>query len=432
MATKKVIVAAGDNIAAPHSKYNLHMEMLELPNTLMGGTEAMRAAGTVYLPQEEGESPVKYEGRLARSTLFEAYPRTIEKLVGEMFSEQIAVSEDMDEEVKEFFNDIDRNGNSVTMFCAKLMNDAIHEGLSHILVEYPPSPGKTVADHKAAGARPYWVHIKASQVIGWRFKNTPQGEQLVQLRIAEKHVKNDGKYGEKEVNRVRLLEPGKWSVYEDANGAWQLAKDEEGNEMQGVTNLDFIPFVTIMTGKAFGELKAKPPLLPLAHLNCTHWQSASDQRNILHYARLVTWFGRMLQKSDDGKILMGANRLVHSDDPQGDLKVVEHSGAAINAGRQDLEDLKTEMAMFGLSLMIGKTGDQTATEKAIDKGENSSALYLWATALNSALQTAVKYTGKYLKKEVKGELKAKDDFSGVLSSQDPALIIQAYQANLAA
>lgn len=430
MATNKV-TSIGDSIEIPMEAYNVAQSFLALPNALLGGTEAMRAAGKLYLPQEEGESELKYEARLARTTLLEVYGRTIEKLVGEMFRVPVNITDDVDEEIKEWLDDIDRRGRNLTAFCVDLMEAGVHEGIVHLLVDYPRSPGATVEAHKKAGARPYWIVVRGSRLIGWRFTETNAGPKLTQARILEKHQVDDGLYGEKTVDRVRLLEPGKWAVYEEGDVGWTLARyDDDGTPMQGTTNLDYIPLFTIRCGRATGEMTAKPPLLPLAHLNHQHWQSSSDQRNILHYARLVTWFGRMIQEDDDGRVLIGANRMVRSDSPNGDLKVVEHSGAAISAGRQDLEDLKTEMSMFGLSLMIGKTGGITATEKAIDKGENDSSLARWVRSLNSALWKALEATCKYVGKEPSGELNANDDFSGILRSQDPQTIIQAYEAGL--
>jgi len=424
------VIAACDLINAPLAKFTQAQGLMELPNALMGGTEAMREAGTEYLPQEEGESAIKYDARLARSTLFEGYSRTIEKLVGEMFCEQVAISDDVSDDIKELLKNIDMKGNDITMFSSIVAKSGIHHGLVHILVEYPPSPGKTVEEHKKAGARPYWVMVKADQVIGWRYADRGGVQKLVQLRIREYVKKPDGLYGEKTVERVRLLEPGKWAVYEEVKGKWEIAKDSDDNDMAGATNLDYIPIVSIPFGEPTSEMTAVPTLLALAHLNRTHWQSSSDQRNILHFARLVTWFGKMLTTDDDDKVMFGANRLVQSQHPDGDLKAVEHNGAAIAAGRQDLEDLKTEMAMFGLSLMIGKTGTVTATEKAIDKGENSSALYTWVRSFNSAIETAHKYTCKYLATEAKGNIKLNDDFSTVLSNQDYEIIIKAFEAGL--
>ncbi len=420
------VIGSGDDIAHPLDAYTASRVEMKLSDALLGGTKAMRKAAEEYLPREEGESDDKYNARVKRTVLFEAYSRTIEKLTGEVFRDAVSVSEDTDEDVKEWLQDIDKKGNDVTVFLSEFLGHGIHEGINHFLVEYPRSPGKTRAEHKAAGARPYLVKVQPGQAIGWRFEDN----KLVQLRIKETVTKKDGLYGEKSVERIRLYEPGSWEVQEETKKGWAVAIDDDGDEMKGTTNLTIIPLVSIVLGKKITEMTVRPPLIPLTDLSCTHWQSSSDQRNILHYARLVTWFGKMIEEDEEGKVSMGANRLVRSDDPSGDLKVVEHSGAAIEAGRQDLEDLKSEMALFGLSLLLSKDGAVTATEKGIDTAENASALSLWVRALNSAMQQMMVIFGMYMGTEVSGTVKANDDFSGFIRSEDPALLLACYEAGL--
>lgn len=421
----KTVLGSGNDISHPLDAYQNARIAMRLPDALLGGTEEMRKYGIDYLPMEPGESEEKYVLRLNRTVLFEAYGRTIEKLTGEVFREAITISEDIDEDVQEWLEDIDRKGNDITVFMADFLAHGIHEGCNHFMVEYPPSPGKTKADHKAAGARPYLVLIRPEQIIGWRFTDGI----LTQLRVKESVMVDDGLYGQKEVERIRLYEPGRWAVYEEGKDGWELAM-KDGSPMEGATNLPNIPLVSIFLGKKTSDMTTKSPMLPLAYLNVTHWQSASDQRNILHYARMMTWFGKFIEEDEDGKVLMGANRIIRSENESGDLKVVEHSGAAIEAGRQDLEDLKTEMALFGLSLLIGKTGTVTATEKGIDTAENASALSLWVRHLNSALTRMLKIMGMYVNKEISGTLAANDDFSGFLRNEDPALLLSAFEAGL--
>jgi len=49
-------------------------------------------------------------------------------------------------------------------------------------------------------------------------------------------------------------------------------------------------------------MQAKPPLLDLAWLNVEHWQSASDQSNILHVARVPICSPRI----SEGGLIVGA------------------------------------------------------------------------------------------------------------------------------
>ena len=52
-------------------------------------------------------------------------------------------------------------------------------------------------------------------------------------------------------------------------------------------------------------------------------------------ARVPILFGRNLKVGEDG-IEIGPNRLILGEGDGADLKYVEHGGAAIEAGRQDL------------------------------------------------------------------------------------------------
>jgi hypothetical protein len=76
----------------------------------------------------------------------------------------------------------------------------------------------------------------------------------------------------------------------------------------------------------------------------------------------------------DGQMEIGPNRLVSADDPAADLRFVEHSGAAIAAGRQDLVDLEDRMAVLGLDMLRHQPGDVTATARAIDAAQTHATL----------------------------------------------------------
>ena len=144
-------------------------------------------------------------------------------------------------------------------------------------------------------------------------------------------------------------------------------------------------------------MTAHPPLMDLAWLNLAHWQSASDQRHILHVARVPILFGRNLTLPEDG-LALGPNRIVTGEGESADLRFVEHSGAAIAAGRQDLIDLEDRMAVMGLDLMTrrGGTGSTTATARAIDAAENSTSLLGLIHAVEEGLTTAFGYMADWL------------------------------------
>ena len=431
-AVAKSIVSNGDSINAAMTEYVEWMAEMELPEALRRGTNGMRDAGQIYLPKEDGESETAYSARLKRTFLLNTYWKTITKLSSDVFREDVHVGPELNEEVALLLEDIDRKGNSASQFLRVFLQNAMHKGINHMMIEYPAVTGVTKEDHKKAGARPYWVEVSPVNVIGWRFEVKNDVPKLVQLRVKEEVEVPNGTYGTKTKERIRLYQPGSWSVWEEAKDGWTIAIDENGKELQGTTSLDYIPLVTVVLGDPLSRMTARPALYDLAELNLMHWQSSSDQRNILHYARLITYFGKQLDVDPTSKkIIFGANRLVHSTSPDADLKVVEHSGKGIEAGRNDLKDIELAMSFYGLSLMMPRTGDTTATAKAIDKAESDSELGGWIKTLDSAIQTAIKYTCKYLGIDEPGDIvKANVDFKAMLGGADSTTLIEGFKCGL--
>lgn len=390
---------------------------VELCHALMGGTVAMLP----YLPQEEGETDVKYEIRRSRSKLLNIFKRTVNRLTGEVFSKILTSDENINENIKTMLNDIDLQGKNITRFAFDVFRNGLVDGSSHILIDYPRASAVTLAEEKRAELRPYWIALKNEQIIGFK----TDGKNLIQVRIKETVQQDDG-YGYKLINQIRLIEPGRFEI-------WQELKDGFVLTEQGDTSFDFIPLATWQAGEMIDRIYAKPPLIDLAELNLLHFQSSSDQRNILHTVRVPILFGKRIlnQEGTDSTITIGSGIMAHSTDPDADLRYIEHSGAGIASGRQDLEDLKNEMGLFGLSLMLSqRTGDVTATEKALNSAENDSALKLWALTFNDFLNLAVDYTARIMKTESGGKLNINTDFRLSLRNTDASLIIQAFDSGV--
>jgi len=161
-----------------------------------------------------------------------------------------------------------------------------------------------------------------------------------------------------------------------------------------VNELGEIPLVPVYTG-ATGFMTADPPLKDLAHLNIAHWQSASDQRSILHVARCPMWYLLGFSKEDAKLVEIGPNKAYVNSNDKASVGLAEHTGAAIEAGRNDLQDLEGQMARLALEPMIRRPGNVTATEKAIDTAEAGYEVGNWALSLQSALGSALDFTAKW-------------------------------------
>lgn len=403
--------------ATESSAYQRMKPRWNMAEALLGGTETMRAAGDTYLPQHPEESNSNYNARLARATLLNMTEMTLEALVGRPFSKPVVLGDDVPAQIAEMCEDVDLQGNNLQAFSRSWFRVGWAKGLGHVLVDFPvverpdPSRPRTLADDRAENLRPFTVLIRPENVIAAYAETVNGRDKLTHVRIREVSVEQDG-WGEVLVERIRVLEPGTWAVYRpnDKGDEWVL-------ESEGVTPLDEIPLVTFYAGKREGLHECKPPLTDLMHLNVEHWQSASDQRNVLTVARFPILAGAGVSSGD--QVTVGPNNYLTTEAPEGKWYYVEHTGAAIEAGEKDLERLKDQMSAYGAEFLRHKTGTETATARALDSAEGIS--YLQATALDfqDCLEMVIYYMGRWLRLDDAGSVKVYAGFaSGDAAASD--------------
>jgi hypothetical protein len=377
-------------------------------DTLCGGTEAMRAAREKYLPKFPREDSESYDYRIKTSTLFNGLGRTVENMAAKPFAEPVTCK-DIAPEQEAWLQDIDQCGNNLNVFAHNVFTAGLKYGLTHVLVECPPTTDKdgkllypTKADETKAGIRPYLVHITPKQVLGWKSAKTGAGaEVLTMLRLMECVEEDDGDFGTRKIEQVRVITPGHWATYRQNDKKEWILHDE------GAMSLQYVPLVTFYTKRA-GFMTAVPPLTDLADLNVAHWQSSSDQFSILHTARVPIL--AITGVNDGDEVSIGAKSAMML--PTGaDAKYVEHTGAAIEAGRLSLQDLENQMRAMGAELLAETQVSTTATQNAIEDSEQKCQLSMMVEGLEDALDQSLFIMHDWMKLNYAGSIDIFDDFS---------------------
>lgn len=384
--------------------------------TLLSGTEKMRSAGRMYLPQHEEETDSNYNERLQTNILFNVMEMTLDSFVGRPFSEPMELSEDMPDSIRELTEDIDLQGNSINTFCREWLREGIAKGFAHVLIDMPPladeeMEGRTLADDRNDGRRPYWSLIKPENIISAEanFIQTSTGthEMYTHVRIRQDVIVRN-KFAQDVLEQILVLEPGTWTVWQKIRKN-KRSKPEWKIVSSGFTGIDFIPLVTYYSNrKAF--LVSKPPLDDLAFMNIRHWQSNSDQINVLTVARfpMLAVAGATDQSGTMMKI--GPRQLLGTKDPNGKFYYVEHSGDAIAAGQTDLDKLEEQMGSYGAEFLTRKTGNETATARALDSAEAMSVLQDMTIRFLDAVNTALLYTSIWMNESESGTVSLDTDF----------------------
>lgn len=378
----------------------------QLVDTIRGGTTAMRAAGRTYLPQEEKEKDKNYDTRLSRSTFDNYYIEAIDRAVDKVFARDI-VLKDQPVEVQLWWEDVDTQGRDGTQFAKDVFFNAVHHGVTYLLTDYPrlpqDQPFKNRAEELSAARRPYWVNIKAPEVLAADSAFSRGTERLVHFRYKET-VYEPGENGlvVREVNQIRQ--------YDDKDGVvsfiiWR--QDEEGWKPfdEGVLSTPSIPVVPIY-GKRIGFYLGSPVQLPLAELNVQHWRKRSDLDNILHIANVPFLFGKgfntqQIDPTSGGrrndKIEVDIQQAVMSNNKDADLKWVEHTGSNIKTAMDDIANLENRMRDLGSTLFSSGGGFMTsATEKSINAAEANARLKSLALSLQDGLEMSLFFVCEYM------------------------------------
>ena len=403
---------ANEKVEEPTEEYNAMRPFWQQIQDIRGGTAPMRDAGKLYMPQEPAEGETAFFNRLSRSVFTNFYKKAVDVLVGRPLKDPVVLGEDVPHDIEELMDNVDLLGNDLTVFARKVLQATIDDGATHIIVDFPPTDeitgdmpdgSLTLQQESRFGIRPYSIHVKSLDAIGWKFEVAASGEKiLTQFRYLEfvKRADPENPFAQITVKRVRVHEPGLVNVWEDVG--------EAGKEADWVvvethlTSLDFIPIVTVYANRV-GFLVGSPTLLDFSYLNIAHWQSDSDQRNIVHVARVPILFGTGLGMGEEGQaaFTLEVGMSTMTKGPKGStLAYIEHTGAGVQAGQGDLDNLVQRMeAIASGFLVVRPTGQQpTATGKLIDNVENESDLGLVARELESALENMLDLFGVWMNK----------------------------------
>ena len=390
----------------------------DMIETLLSGTEAMRDAGQGFLPIHEAESRNNYLERLGKCTLLNMLEITLDSLVGRPFSDPIELNSDMPENVVDLMEDVDLQGNDLTVFSREWFRQGLAKGFCHVMIDFPRIPdedfgSRTLADDAAEGRRPYFVLIRPENVI-FATSDFVQGqdgvmrETLTHVRIREFATQRVG-FAEVIKERIRVLEPGLFFLFELEEKKRRNQKDKWKLIDAGETGLSIIPLVTFYADR--DELMtAKPPLEDLAHLNVRHWQSTSDQISVLTVARFPMLAVAGAVEQPGSEMAIGPKQLLGTKDPNGKFYYVEHTGKSIGAGRQDLMDLEDEMAHYGAQFLKRKTGNETATARALDSAEATSPLQDYTVRFMDAVSNALNIMAMWMGEKEGGSISIATDF----------------------
>jgi hypothetical protein len=389
-----------DTVATKSEQFAAMEKTWALPFDLIAGTQRMRSRGTTWLPQEVREDPKQYSVRIGRSFLYNATKDTRDKWVSKPFSKPITLRgvETLDDRLKDILPDADLSGRSLDALASDLFSNAIETGKCHLLVDFPSVPeGLSLADEERLELRPTFVQIRSEDLFAWRAERMPNGEpELTQIRWYEDTVEAEGQWGDQVVRRIRVMTTDTWEIWEKERDRHDNPTDKYVMVEEGTHTFGSIPLVTGYIIRT-GFMTSESALGDISWLNLAHWQSMSDQRNILRFARVGMIFAAGLTKKElEGGLTIGPNEMVGSSNENAKMEVVEHNGKSIAAGRQDLLDLEQKMEVLGVQPLVNRA-NPTVIGQAIGEAKSITVIQSWVRIMETLLEEAYELAATWVK-----------------------------------
>jgi hypothetical protein len=376
------------------------------------GTNYIRDLSETYLPQEPREDQDAYTTRVDRSVLSPYTSRLIETAAGAILRKPIHI--EGDQYWLDLAENIDGLGSSINEYARRALVSSLTFGHSAILIDYPPATGAlNLAEERAMGRRPYFVHVDAPQIWGWRKEDGTN--RLLQVRIHDYDVRPLNEFGEEQIEQMRVIYPGRYDLY-------TLGQEVVEFSETGGYSLDEIPLVPIYSN-CRGLLISQPPLLDIANLNITHYQRQADLIHALHIAAMPTL---VLEGWDDttGNATMGVNYAIAMQ-PGNKAYYVQADATSFDAQMAELQSLESQMSTLGVTKLFGqKFVAESAEAKRIDQAQSNSVLSIISQELESALNQAFAFAAQYVGMEPP-EITIDRDFDYYrLIGQDVAVLTQ--------
>ena len=405
------VTLAPTTVASPNAAYQRMANFWSLIEDLKEGTYKIRSEHRKYLPQLEREVDDSYDRRLSRSNVV-PFMQRIEKMLAGMLVRKPVRLDGVSDLVREQLFDVSLEGDDLNVWLYTTARTVLSYGHCGVLVDAPKDGEKV---------RPYWVTYEPKNILGWRTEVIDGVRQLTQLRLMEHVVEPDGKYGEKIVKQIRVLEPGRYEIHRKNNkGEYKLHDEGE------MSIKDKIPFAVAYSNRV-GYYESRSPLYDIAELNLKHYQIQSDLDNILHISSvpLLAVFG--YPNSDE--ITTGPSEAL-SLPPESRMEYISPSSDSYESQFRRLEDLKDQINTLSLAAVLGqKLVGETAEAKRIDRSQNDSTMMVVAQQMQDLIDNCLKFHSEYLNEPNAGSSFVNRDFvTARLEPQEIQSLLQLFTA----
>ena len=412
---------------------------------IMGGTDAMRVAAKRYLPKFPSESETDYAFRSSNAKFTNIFGDIVETLASKPFAEEIEI-EGAGPLLEPLLEDIDGQGNHVHVVSAGWFHTAVQDSIAWVLVDYQNGVGEgaTVAEERAAGARPTWVVIPHSSILAIYSEVVGGSETVVHARLLEAAVERDGEWGERRVERVRVYNrevlreegtgralsagPATWTLYEEREAIKGSGRKAWVPVSEGNISIGVIPLVPLITGRRLGSSWViRPPLQAAADLQIEHFQQESGLKHAISLNNFTMLAGNGVQPptGPDGNPVtapVGPMTVLYAppsnDGQHGEWKWLQVETSGLEFASKHIAAIEAQIRELGRQPLTAQSGNITTITAAFAGDKAHTVIEAWALNAKDAIEKALGLTEMWLNEVAEPEVEIRTDFALDLKDDD--------------
>lgn len=402
----------------PSEAYKRQYPEWQLINLLMRGTAAIRARGEEFLPRLNKETSENYDRRLSKAVLAPYFKRTVNFSTGKAFYTPLKMlpkkeNEKVDPRIQAIIDDATTRNENLNVFSANAFRDGWAKGLGFIYVDapsYDENEVRTVADLKKkfpGGVRPYFLYVKPEQMLDIMCDSSGR---IIFAKMIEYYQDFDATTAKTVVkSKLRIVTPNQIGIYyanDEQNQTTDTQRDAQSYKQYSLStkesyknSIGIVAIAPFYTGEKHGDFECSSALNDLAYCNIQYYQNESVHENAVCAAEFPLLVG--LGFDNNTELEIGPHKIITIKDPQADLKYVEHSGNALQVGKENLEELRIKMAYCGLKALksdytSNNSKSTTATEIKIDNIDTNAQLRIAANSFTDAIDLAFYFASLFL------------------------------------
>jgi hypothetical protein len=409
----------------------------KLSRAMYEGTRAVRAMGTEALPKWPAERMAFYRLRAKVAQVTRYYARTVDAIVGMVAGTPPTLAQGTDARIVADWENIDGRGTHGDVFVRDALADGILGGFAGILVDAPPVPDGvtlTLENEQRMGLRPYWVLIKAEQLVSWVIESPDWSrimadyqtgllrdvdvsrlstQQIVrQVVIHEPTEVRSGAFGMTTRDRYRVLtltdtgvEFVVWEHRVAEGGTGEHFAEVATGAMVGSKRapLPAIPLALIYPKRPKAPFVAEPAVLGIAELNLDHHQITTDRRYLIRHTHSPTLylFGVQAERDENGAlkpIEVGPNSLIQSTNQDAKAGYISAPAEALDSSKDERDEIVRQIAALGMSFIAKDRqsgGTETAKGRGLDLAAENATHASMARGLQDGIEQALLFHARY-------------------------------------